>query len=135
MFARAARLGRENVTNLARNTVISATEGGVNLAIEAFARFSEAGGVPPEVRRRCQLALDEVLSNVVRHGLAGRSGDIHLGFRRTADQVVVEIEDPAPAFNPLELERPDVTAPLEHRQAGGLGIALIKDLMDDVWYE
>lgn len=127
--------GRGEVKPWVETTVVAATPQGVNLAIEAFGRFGDAGRIPAEVRRKCQLALDEVLANVVRHGVAGRGGQIRLEFRRTGTEVTVQVEDAAPAFNPLTLPEPDTTAQLEHRAPGGLGVALIRELMDDVRYE
>ena len=127
--------GEGDVNPWVETAAVAATAQGVNLAIEAFGRFSEAAGIPAETRRKCQLALDEALSNVVRHGLTMAGGDIRLGFRRTRDEVTVDIEDGAPAFNPLSLPDPDTTASLEGRKPGGLGVALIRELMDDVRYQ
>ena len=127
--------GEGDLQSWVETTAVAATSQGVNLAIEAFGRFSEASGIPAETRRKCQLALDEALSNVVRHGLDGARGEIRLEFRRAPDQVTVEMEDSAPAFNPLALPGPDTTTSLEGRKPGGLGVALIRELMDDVRYE
>jgi anti-sigma regulatory factor (Ser/Thr protein kinase) len=49
--------------------------------------------------------------------------------------VEVTVADDGPAFNPLLQPEPDTTLPLASRQPGGLGITLIKSLMDDVRYE
>ena len=127
--------GEGPVTPRTETAVVSASVEGINEAIEAFGRFSRAGHIPAEVRRKCQLALDEVLSNVVRHGLAGSVGEIHLAFHLTSDEVMMKIEDEAPAFNPLMQPQPDVDAPVERRRPGGLGVALIRELMDEVQYQ
>ncbi len=47
----------------------------------------------------------------------------------------MRVEDDAVAFNPLEREAPDLNAPLEDRPIGGLGVHLVRKLMDDVRYE
>lgn len=114
---------------------VPGTFDGVALAIEAFGRFTQTNALPDDVRRDFQLALDEVLSNVVRHGLAGRAGSVSLAYGLAGGVVWVDVVDNAPAFDPLSVPAPDTTAPLEARTAGGLGIALIAAIMDDVRYE
>jgi anti-sigma regulatory factor (Ser/Thr protein kinase) len=48
--------------------------------------------------------------------------------------VTVTVEDDGVPFNPLEATEPDLDRPLEERSIGGLGIHLVKNLMDDVEY-
>jgi serine/threonine-protein kinase RsbW len=52
-----------------------------------------------------------------------------------ADYVAIEIVDQAEAFNPLLAPPPDTSSPLDERKPGGLGIALVRQLMDDTRYE
>lgn len=108
---------------------------GVRLAIQAFERFGRAHGLAEGAAWRFPLALDEILSNIVRHGLAGRADTIGLTFSLDDEYVAVEIVDEAEAFNPLLAPPPDTTSPLEDRKPGGLGIALVRQLMDDTRYE
>jgi serine/threonine-protein kinase RsbW len=107
----------------------------VSLAIDAFGRFTQANAVPEDVRRDFQLALDEVLSNVVRHGLEGRAGSVDLAYGLASGVISVEVADDAPRFDPLSAPAPDTAAPLDDRVPGGLGIALIAAIMDEVRYE
>lgn len=108
---------------------------GVRLAILAFERFGRAHGISEGATWRFPLALDEILSNIVRHGLAGRPATIDLTFSLDSEYVAVEIVDEAEAFNPLLAPAPDTSSSLEDRQPGGLGIALVRQLMDDTQYE
>ena len=108
---------------------------GVRLAIQAFDRFGRAHGLSDGAAWRFPLALDEILSNIVRHGLAGRPASIDLTFSIDTDYVAVEIVDQSEAFNPLLAPPPDTSSSLEDRKPGGLGIALVRELMDDTWYE
>jgi serine/threonine-protein kinase RsbW len=108
---------------------------GVHQAIDAFEAWSDGQGVPAEARRSLFTSIDEILSNIVRHGLQGQAGEIDLVFSRHADAIAIEVVDRAAPFNPLLASAPDTTAPLEERQVGGLGIALVRALVDDVCYE
>jgi serine/threonine-protein kinase RsbW len=107
---------------------------GVGQAIEAFGRFAREVDLPDAVRRDVQMALDEVLSNVVRHGLAG-AGALEVGWGLAGGRVTAEVVDGGPPFNPLSAPAPDTSAPLDRRRPGGLGIALVATIMDDVRYE
>jgi anti-sigma regulatory factor (Ser/Thr protein kinase) len=55
-------------------------------------------------------------------------------LRRTGDSVAVEVEDDGRPFDPLQVPPPDLTLSLEQRPIGGLGIHLIRNLMDEVSY-
>jgi len=114
---------------------VPGTPAGVSRAADAFEQFSAAQGLPDQARWRFLVALDEILSNVVRHGAAGSAAAIDLTFRVDADTARVEVVDTAPPFNPLSMPAPDTTARLEDRRPGGLGITLVQSLMDDVQYE
>ena len=82
------------------------------------------------------VVLDEVLSNIVRHGLRdGREHEICIALAVEPDTVTLTVEDDGPPFDPLAYPQPDLDAELGERSAGGLGIHLVRRLMDDVRYE
>jgi serine/threonine-protein kinase RsbW len=102
-------------------------------ALDEFCATQQLGG---EAAWRLRVALDEIVANIVSHGVVG--GDvpaIDVLFRRVDGVVEIVIEDDGPAFDPLSRPAPDTTLPLESREPGGLGIALVKSLMDEVRYE
>ncbi len=100
-----------------------------------FERFSSAHGLPDQVRRSVQVVLDELLSNTIRCGKVGdRELTIEVGFHLDTETIRVEIVDDGTPFNPLERESPDTTLPLELRPVGGLGVMLVKHLVDDITY-
>ncbi len=114
---------------------VPGTEAGVRLATDALDAWCRRHRVSDAARRRMLASLDEVLSNVVRHGLGGRAGEIDVTLVRDGDAVSAAVADTAAEFNPLTQPPPDVAAPLEARQPGGLGITLVRALADDVRYE
>lgn len=107
--------------------------GQVAAALDAFCEHER---LPQEVAWRLRVALDEIVANVVSYGApAGGGAGLDVWFRREGPLVEVTVADDGPPFNPLDRPAPDVTSPLEARQPGGLGIALVRALMDDVGYE
>lgn len=86
-----------------------------------------------------RLAVDEIVTNIVIHGYQehGLSGTIAIDWQLTGDrEVTVGIEDTAPAFDPTVYPEPEhVTAPLDERPEGGLGIMLARRGVDEMTYE
>ncbi len=98
-------------------------------------RLAGPWGLSEDVLFEANLALDEIVSNIIRHGYPD-SGDhrITVRIRLEKGNLVMEVEDDAPQFNPLDAPEPDTNAPLEERGIGGLGIFLTRKLMDNVSY-
>ena len=98
-------------------------------------KFGALHEVPSRTLYAVNLALDEIVTNVVLHGFdktAGQELIARLSLQQS--QFTVEVEDGGRAFNPHDAPPPDLNAPLEKRELGGLGIHLVKSLMDRVDY-
>jgi len=92
--------------------------------------------LPGEIEPTVSLALEEVLSNVLRHGRRnGTPFGIRVTFAVDAAGFEFEVSDGAEAYNPLARPDPDLTLSLEQRRPGGLGVFLVKQLADEVGYE
>jgi serine/threonine-protein kinase RsbW len=90
--------------------------------------------LPAELETPVTLALEEVLSNVIRHnGPAGP--DIVVRFRFAPDAFEFEVSDSGAEFNPLALPPFDPSAGLEQRRAGGMGVHIVRELADELRYE
>ena len=83
------------------------------------------------------LALEEVVTNVINHGYKdGQSHTFTVALRVSPDdRVGAIVTDDAPAFDPLARPPVDVSLPIEERAIGGLGVHLVKKLMDYSHYE
>ncbi len=119
----------------AESVSVPGTTAGVGRAAAAFDEFCRNWGVPAETRRRFQIALDEILSNIVRHGYRGRTGTIALTFSHDGPSVSVDVVDSGPAFDPRQVPAPDTSLPIESRRPGGLGIMFAEQLIDELSYE
>ena len=82
-----------------------------------------------------QLAVDEVVSNIILHGYTHQTGPILLTIWKENDKIIIRIQDRGEPFNPLEADEPDLGAPLEERSPGGLGIHFLKTVTDSVHYQ
>lgn len=92
-------------------------------------------GLPEKVIFDLHLVLDEIFTNIVHYGYEdGGEHEVLIDVALEAGEVQVRIEDDAREFNPLERPDPDLGVPLEERKVGGLGIYLVRRLMDEVEY-
>ena len=110
--------------------------GGVGELTAAFAEFAEAHALPADVRRSINISLDELLANALSHGRRGRDPcAVTVEVQLDREGVTVIFTDDGPPFDPFARETPDTTLSVEERPLGGLGIHLVKQLMDQVSYE
>ena len=92
-------------------------------------------GLPPEIAFDINLAVDELLTNTITYGYDdGGERLIELMFRFDGDEAMVRIADEGEPFDPLQLPDPDKEAPLESRAKRGLGVFLVRNVMDLVEY-
>jgi serine/threonine-protein kinase RsbW len=103
---------------------------------DAFDAFCAGERLPSHATWPLRVALDEIVSNILVHGgTRGRVPVIDVLFRRDAGGIEVVVADDGPPFDPTARQDPDVTLALDARQPGGLGITLVKSLVDRVGYE
>jgi serine/threonine-protein kinase RsbW len=83
-----------------------------------------------------QLAADEAATNVIEHAYQGNPNgeiEIHCGIRN--ETITVVLLDHGKPFDPSTVQQPNLKVDIAERQVGGLGIYLMRTLMDDVRYE
>ena len=81
-----------------------------------------------------QLAVEEAITNVIVHGYKESGGEVVITCHLNSDRMEVEIADTAPRFDPLSMPEPDLDGSIEERRIGGLGVFLIRQVMDGVSY-
>jgi len=108
----------------------------LNRLLDRFHVFAAAQRLPTAAERDVHLALDEIVSNVIRYGgTAKRAPSVEVRAAIAGDMLRVEVVDDGRAFDPLS-SAPDaiVDGPPSERPIGGLGIHLTTTLMDRVKY-
>lgn len=103
-------------------------------AVRDFVRESAAAlEVAPQIIPSLLLAMDEAATNVVEHGYCGRPGTLEIEMYREGRDIVMRLCDRAPVFDPTtQVAPPDLTAPLEDRDLGHLGVYFMLQFMDEV---
>ena len=98
--------------------------------------FFEEVGIDMELCMSLNLAMEEAVVNVIDYAYPqGTSGTVDISALADGDAVAFVITDSGIPFDPTAAKEVDTTLPLEERQIGGLGIHLIRKIMDDVSYE
>jgi serine/threonine-protein kinase RsbW len=83
-----------------------------------------------------QLATDEAASNIIEHAYVGyTNASIELTCVFKKDRLIITLLDHGKSFDISKVETPDITTDLSNRKIGGLGIYLMRKLMDEVHYE
>ena len=82
-----------------------------------------------------ETAVDEATTNVVKYAYHGEAGFFQISCELQGHEIVVTIRDRGKQFDPNSIPLPDVDADLENRRVGGLGIYMMKKIMDDVRYD
>jgi polar amino acid transport system substrate-binding protein len=81
-----------------------------------------------------QLAVEEAVTNIINHGYKKKGGEIVVSGRISLDRIEVQITDAASRFDPLSVPEPELDSSIEDREIGGLGVFLIRKVMDVTSY-
>lgn len=109
-----------------------ATPGGASRILDHLDAVLSAGEVPEAGHAPIHLAVDEALQNIISYSGAGI---VTLTIEGSEGVVTVTVADDGRPFDPLQVPVPDISAGLDEREPGGLGIHLIRMSMDAVSYE
>jgi serine/threonine-protein kinase RsbW len=98
--------------------------------------IARTGGFGEKDIYNIQLATDEAASNIIEHAYENRpDGILELSCGMQGDSIRIILTDRGGSFDPSEIPLPDLKADLSDRKIGGLGIFLMRKLMDEVQYE
>ena len=87
----------------------------------------------PEIQNKIEMASEEIFTNIANYAYADECGKVKIAVS-IKDGIKITFEDNGKPFNPTEYPAPDLEKPLKDREIGGLGLFLVKQLMDKVEY-
>lgn len=107
----------------------------IRRATELVDEFKARHGLADEDANAIHVVLDEILSNSIRHGLAGAASHaIAVTLELAKGEITVEVEDDGVAYDPTQAPAPVLAGTLGERQEGGLGVAFVRALTDSIEY-
>lgn len=91
----------------------------------------EIHNIPMKVGFKLRVVIDEIYSNIVFYSGSSETGmDLYV----EENKLHLNFSDDGTPYNPLNAKEPDIHAPAEDRDIGGLGVFLVRQLMDEVNY-
>ena len=91
---------------------------------------------PIKTQNQINIAIDEVFSNIARYAYPHDTDEATVRIEvEVKEEITITFEDNGIAYDPLAKQDPDTELSTEEREIGGLGIFLVKKLMDDVEYK
>lgn len=93
---------------------------------------------PMKIAMKIAVCVEELFVNVANYAYEGCVGDCVISIENNDNnpsKVKITLVDQGKNFNPLEKEDPDTTLDVEQREIGGLGIFMVKNIMDAIFYE
>ncbi len=97
--------------------------------------FCEENRISCDVTHDIHLALEEIFSNIVFYGFDDQDEhQIVISFAIRNNTLVFVIKDDGIPFNPLKNKTPELEIPIEEREIGGMGIHIVRRLMDEIEY-
>ena len=109
-----------------------------NLAIirDVVAKVASRVGFDTDEASKIELAVDEACTNVIKHAYANNSNQmIEVSIKVDQKKLIIIVADKGKGFNPDKIELPDLNESIKEGRKGGLGLCLIKTLMDKVEFE
>jgi serine/threonine-protein kinase RsbW len=120
---------RSNVADGCLLLQVANDTAGLEAGQRALHEFLEAEGASARGLYRTELAFEELVANVIRHGYDDRdmgAGPIDVSVRVRGEEIVLTVEDDGPPFNPLGVPEPTPPSTLEDSRIGGLGLPLVR---------
>jgi sigma-B regulation protein RsbU (phosphoserine phosphatase) len=102
---------------------------------QVVTEFAAQHHLAPELVFRVNLVLEEIVTNVISYGYDdSQEHEISVRLSWQDPRIELEIKDDGRPFNPLEASQPEMERPLVERPVGGLGIHLVRTMMDHLDY-
>ena len=106
-----------------------------NEAVLDFVRTElEAIGCPLKTQNQIAISIEEIFVNIAHYAYNPEVGAARICITISDNTLKLVFEDSGKPYNPLEKSDPDITASVEDRKIGGLGVFMVKKMMDTVEY-
>ena len=105
---------------------------------DLVSRGVSAGEFPGQFLNRLQIAVDEAVTNIIEHGYAGQprgSAAIEINVDVDSERFCIQISDNGLSFDPNQMSDVDIQTHVAAGRAGGLGVFLMRKIMDQVDYQ
>ncbi len=117
-------------------TSITNDLGNIGKLTDKFEEFAVKHDIPAEIKQKINIVFDELLSNTISYAYPDKFvHEIEIKIRFYKEKLIVTIMDDGSPYNPFDRTSPDITLGFEDREIGGLGVHIVKLLVDEYSYE
>jgi anti-sigma regulatory factor (Ser/Thr protein kinase) len=92
-------------------------------------------GLDEKQQNKVNVAVEEIFVNIAHYAYPSSEGDVKVCVSADADKIIIKFKDAGTPYNPLAKPDPDTSLSADEREIGGLGILMVKRMMDEVSYE
>ena len=116
-----------------KELLIEAKAENLDTVLDFVSNELEVADCPMKAQTQIAIAVEEVFVNIAHYAYGSELGEVLIRIA-VSEEAVIEFEDKGKPYNPLEKDDPDITMGAEERELGGLGIFMVKNIMDEVEY-
>ena len=116
-----------------KKLVIDATVENLSAVLDFINKELEERECPLKLQTQINIAAEEVFINIANYAYTPEIGSVSVGIA-VDNKISIEFEDSGIPYNPLEKPDPEITSSASEREVGGLGIFMVKKIMDSVEY-
>ena len=121
---------------MSKNILINNNLSEIERLSKAVAEFGKKNNLSSEVIYDVRLALEEVVSNIISYGFEDNyEHQISIEMNLQGETLTMKIKDDGKPFNPLEVKSTNLDKPFDEREIGGMGIHIVRKLMDKILYK
>jgi serine phosphatase RsbU (regulator of sigma subunit)/anti-sigma regulatory factor (Ser/Thr protein kinase) len=116
-----------------KNLKIEAATEKLDEVIKFVAAELEKAAFPPDIKTSVCIAVEEIFVNIADYAYKPDNGNVDISIS-TKEKTIIRFEDTGRPYNPLDQPSPDLDKPLNEREIGGLGVHMVRNIMDNVEY-
>ena len=117
-----------------KELTVQAIKAKLNEVLDFVNAELKGNNYPPELQGEIDVVAEEIFINIANYAYEQEAGEATISIAGGREEMLLRFEDSGRPFNPLGEKDPDLDKPLAERQLGGIGIFLVKKLMDKVTY-
>lgn len=97
---------------------------------------AQKAGMAASLKQKMELACEEAIVNIISYAYDNKAGEIEIECARVRGRFEITLRDWGTPFNPIDVEiNPQFGTPIKERKIGGMGIYLIRKIIDEVSYQ
>ncbi len=108
----------------------------IDRTLQSFAAFCKRTQLTEDIQNSISIVLDDLLNNIINYAFENsEEHEIEVSFRADKQRLIIDVVDDGAEFDPFLRAEPDIESDIDGRDIGGLGIHMIKSIMDDYFYK